>query len=269
MKRIVHFFFLAGVCVALGACSYFDTGAGVDVSGQPPQDEIISSELETHTPSPLDSAPSQNMAEIANRLSDGRVEVFPLDDAAVPAPVFSASVESSSISVEPVAPPPVNPAGKNPPGYPNVEIFPLDDAMAGLAGGAAPTPFPVSLESGLRLDPVPSPVPATVYFDYDSTALQKESVVFLADLARSYSGQGTVEVVGHASPKSSIRDPVKRKMVNLKISMDRAFAVARALMQGGIPAENIETKAFGEVRPPAETDESAGRRVEIFGLSGQ
>ena len=67
--------------------------------------------------------------------------------------------------------------------------------------------------------------------------------------------------------RREVTQEAERKIINLKISMDRAFAVSRALIQRGIPAEAIKVVAWGDSRPPplvnGKNTESAARRVEI------
>ena len=75
-----------------------------------------------------------------------------------------------------------------------------------------------------------------------------------------------VLVEGFASSQSTVDDPIMRKIVNLRISMERSLAVSKALIEKGIPADRITTIAYGEARPAETAAES--RRVEIHGLSG-
>ncbi len=72
-----------------------------------------------------------------------------------------------------------------------------------------------------------------------------------------------VSVEGHASQRSNIEDPIKRQVANLKVSMNRAFNVAKTLIEDGVPAHMIETKAYGEARPIIGVDSEANQRVEI------
>ena len=49
--------------------------------------------------------------------------------------------------------------------------------------------------------------------------------------------------------------------------MDRALSVSRELIRGGVPAERIQTTAWGDTKPPvggySMDPEAASRRVEI------
>ncbi|MDH4155206.1 MAG: OmpA family protein, partial [Nitrospira sp.] len=54
---------------------------------------------------------------------------------------------------------------------------------------------------------------------------------------------------------------------NQSLSESRAQSVRQILLDGGIPSERIEIKGYGESKPIADNDTSAGkaqnRRVEI------
>jgi outer membrane protein OmpA-like peptidoglycan-associated protein len=287
MKKIANLFIILGSASLLAACSYFDTGETVDVSAQKPAEsvDLTTGQVQSQV---LDPVEYRDVADVIHRSSDGRVEVFPLDGEDwrageenvndVPGPQSSAG----PLDIQPVSAVPVyNETYLN--AYPGVEVFPLDDEMAAMVNPrvvqyAPPvselTPFPgqergvpdhgyVSLHAGGN--------PLTIYFDHDSVSLKQEDLATLSVVSRGYSGQD-ISVMGHASVMSSIQDPVQRKIINLKISMDRAFAVARALIESGIPPERIETKGYGETRPPVPSHKPvdvASRRVEVSGVSVQ
>jgi outer membrane protein OmpA-like peptidoglycan-associated protein len=153
---------------------------------------------------------------------------------------------------------------------PSVEIFPLDDDMARTlprpVSAAAPMSQNAVSVSDLSSDngsmaPVISQngAQAVVYFEHGSTRLDNAARQVVTEVAAANPSRLSVE--GHASSVSSIEDPVKRKIVNLKVSMDRALSVARALIEKGVPADNITTVAHGEAHPGATAAQS--RRVEI------
>jgi len=108
--------------------------------------------------------------------------------------------------------------------------------------------------------------PLRIYFAHDEDRLAGEGTQIVRQIAGSDATRVTVE--GHASQRAHAEDPVERRIINLKKSMDRAFAVSRALMRAGVPAAAIETRAFGDTRPamisPGMDSESASRRVEIY-----
>lgn len=309
MKKSLNLICALVAIMAVTGCSYFDTGEPVDVTadhpqaidlttGQPIQAQPLGAGQETAAATdgkPFDYAPIgyNDAAEAVRQSSDGRVQIFPLDDEQ---PVSDAPFNGSynynggSIDVSPVEATPLFASStntRNP--YPGVEIYPLDDAMTNFSSpqpDAAPAslmPFPVAENTGhsfgrsgdfVAVPTMPGGVPSVIYFAHDSVALNQQDLAQISALARNY-GPGAaqdISVAGHASVQSSIADPVQRKLINLKISMDRAFAVARALIESGIPAERVKTHGYGEEVPPAPSDkpvEIAARRVEIYGISTQ
>lgn len=63
-------------------------------------------------------------------------------------------------------------------------------------------------------------------------------------------------------------DSMGEDSFNLALSRERAFAVRRALVSSGVPANRLSTQGFGESLPLANNDSSTGRqknrRVEII-----
>jgi outer membrane protein OmpA-like peptidoglycan-associated protein len=293
MKKTVNLISVLGAVIILTACSYFDIGEKIDVSADHPQkiDLVTGEAIEAQ---PLAPVEYEDVADMIRQSSDGRVQIFPLDDAPVTDAPFDGSFndnayDGGAIDVSPVPAVPLYAENNRNP-YPGVEVYPLDDAMAAVintpissASADAPmtlTPFPekegVIPGRGGNAVAVATPggVPAVVYFAHDSVSLNQKDLAQISELVRNYEPDAVrdISVAGHASVQSSITDPVQRKIVNLKVSMDRAFAVARALIESGVPPERIETRAYGETRPPGLSDmpiDVASRRVEIYGISVQ
>lgn len=152
---------------------------------------------------------------------------------------------------------------------PNVQVFPLDQAMADSMNlGRQPA------RSGGPLTPMPGAKPSVaangngvVYFDHGSAQLNDQALEAVEAVAWSLASQGAgpLSVTGYASTKAVETDPVRRKMINLKLSMDRAFAVARALIDRGVNPDLIHTSGWGE--EGAIGDDAASRRVEIKRVS--
>lgn len=88
----------------------------------------------------------------------------------------------------------------------------------------------------------------------------------IADAHQSYGG--TVRVVGHASSRTLVNDPSRHKQENLRISLKRAQAVARALREDGVPENAIIVAAMSDAEPlyseATPLGEAANRRAEIF-----
>jgi outer membrane protein OmpA-like peptidoglycan-associated protein len=183
----------------------------------------------------------------------------------------------------PDAPAPVTPL--NAQGVPygkagNVEIFPFDDQTnvgnlpatdalmpqlpppSGAAGQFA-SPF---TDNGWNADKADS---NKIFFRNGSSRLTGSAQDVLDQIAANAASGQLVRVEGHASKRAASKDPVRRHLVNLKMSMQRAVNVSQTLIKKGVPAASIKTTAWGDTQPPLLTDpgmdeESAARRVEIF-----
>lgn len=108
----------------------------------------------------------------------------------------------------------------------------------------------------------PSPATYVVYFELDSTRMTAASRApmeqALADIRRRAAPQ--VWLFGHA-------DRAGDEARNLRLSRQRAEAVAALLQQVGVAAEVMTTRAYGEQQPLVATDdgvrEPRNRRVVI------
>ncbi|MGQ0526654.1 MAG: OmpA family protein [Alphaproteobacteria bacterium] len=267
---------IALAALSLSACTYFDDPeAGFEGSAPPPDRVDITNKdvskarvgpVTTDTmplaQSPdkmaMPSGPLPNYGDVTRKATSGSVEIYLLDGP-VPASAGALPVRNASAAQRPLSP-----AGKGIAVNKSVEIFPLDGRMNALMNGSA---SPSSMNSSF-----PSASTAIIYYAHGSSSLSAADRQLISSLAQSAkSSTAPVRVEGHASVQSEIADPVMRKVANLKVSMDRAFKVAEELMQHGVPGDKIETKAYGEERPPAnipggKDNDSAARRVEIYGL---
>lgn len=89
----------------------------------------------------------------------------------------------------------------------------------------------------------PRAVPMPITFDYKSATLSPIGERAAAELARALQEQGVrkLRVVGHTDPRGG-------QSYNLKLSKDRAEAVARFLRERGVEA-TIETEGVGQSQP--------------------
>lgn len=109
---------------------------------------------------------------------------------------------------------------------------------------------------------VPEPVNFIVYFDYDKSNLTPEAMTLIQEAAQRALTNNieTVKVEGNADRSGS-------SAYNQALSMRRANVVRDALIANGVPAERIDTKAFGEDNPAKPTPDGAreplNRRTEV------
>jgi outer membrane protein OmpA-like peptidoglycan-associated protein len=168
---------------------------------------------------------------------DPNVLVFPLDDT-MPAPVFD---------------------GGMPPLMPPAAEVPFSSPFPDTA--AAPPPVMLTLP-GAAYEPAAAVNVngAQIFFPHGSSKLSAAGRQVIDSMAAR--GGGYITVEGHASARGEAADPVEKRIVNLKMSMDRAFNVSSDLIRKGVPPEAITTTVYGDARPAATEDTS--RRVEIL-----
>ncbi len=101
-----------------------------------------------------------------------------------------------------------------------------------------------------------------VVFEPGSTALTRGSKTALAELVQLLRAnpEYRIRVAGHT-------DNTGRPEVNLRISKQRAQAVANYLLQGNIGRDQVIAQGYGATRPIADNEDEAGRarnrRIEI------
>lgn len=109
-----------------------------------------------------------------------------------------------------------------------------------------------------------------VYFAGGGTAaldgVDREVLREVARLHKSHGG--TLRVVGHASSATRETDAYKNQVVNLRISTQRAEAVANELVRLGVPRDSMTVAGVSDSEPLYTETTQAGiagnRRVEIF-----
>ena len=84
-------------------------------------------------------------------------------------------------------------------------------------------------------------------------------------VATQRSTGGVLRVVGHAS-RDSGAESVRRDLTNFRMSLDRAQAVARGLVELGVPADRVlvDARSDNELADPVNPASSANRRAEIY-----
>jgi outer membrane protein OmpA-like peptidoglycan-associated protein len=124
-------------------------------------------------------------------------------------------------------------------------------AIAARNGGVAPT--------------------AVVYFPGDGTALSAAARAQVRQAAAAFKaagGTGTIRVVGHASSRTPNMSVERHLQVIFEKSQGRANAVARELMNQGVPADRVRIDAVGDSQPiyyeSMPRGEEGNRRAEIY-----
>jgi MYXO-CTERM domain-containing protein len=102
-----------------------------------------------------------------------------------------------------------------------------------------------------------------IFFEHDSATLTPRSAAMLASLAARLEARpdlGRVVVEGHTSAAGSAP-------YNENLSLERARAVAIALIESGLSPERVDARAWGERRPLRAKDDplapTLNRRVEV------
>jgi outer membrane protein OmpA-like peptidoglycan-associated protein len=215
---------------------------------------------------------------MTTKLSGGSVEVYDLNG---PAP----SVDYAGGGVPPVY--------QDPQGIPlatdsRVTVYPLDgystfqpepswpNAILPVTGAVSHADVGPSRFSGERDQTVDggklasraAPGVSNIYFPYGSSSLDGKDRSVLRDVAETakFAPVDRVKVEGYASAPTQTDDPVKAKILNLKESLKRASTVSQHLIEQGVPAEKLETKAWGDTKPSG-AGEAGERRVDI--VTGQ
>ena len=108
--------------------------------------------------------------------------------------------------------------------------------------------------------PAPLPEAGTIYFEFDKYNLTPEAQAALDDIIFDIKDRelGGIVVNGHT-------DTMGPADYNMTLSQERANTVAADLIQAGIPAQIVTTKAWGKtdlaVQTPDQTALQANRRV--------
>jgi len=110
---------------------------------------------------------------------------------------------------------------------------------------------------------------ATIQFENGSASLSASDRRILADVRQLQRERGgRIHIVGHASSRTRTMDPVQHKMVNFKVSVDRANIVARELMRLGTKQDELLVDAVSDTSPVfyefMPSGEAGNRRAEIY-----
>lgn len=108
-----------------------------------------------------------------------------------------------------------------------------------------------------------------IYFPTGKATLDRSSTALLDEVAntlRAHPELVRIEIGGHTDPSGSTA-------VNMRLSRDRAGAVAQALIDRGVAPERLVARGYGPTRPQASNDTAEGkaknRRVEFVSETGE
>ena len=129
----------------------------------------------------------------------------------------------------------------------------IEDALSQRPMAAMPAPSHAAM-------PMMAKGPYVVYFPFNGTKLDDAAMSVIKDAAAAAKG-AKMMVSGHTDRAGS-------DAYNMRLSGDRAGAVARALIAQGVPKNAIKRTQHGETQPAVPTDdgvkEPKNRRVEII-----
>ncbi|HEX9903330.1 MAG TPA: OmpA family protein [Propylenella sp.] len=117
---------------------------------------------------------------------------------------------------------------------------------------------PAPMAAAAAMTAMATPGPFVVYFAFNSAKLDAKAMVTINEAAAAKSAK--VSIGGHT-------DRAGANDYNMRLSLDRANAVAAALVKAGVAKDNIARSHHGEERPAVATEdgkkEPRNRRVEI------
>jgi outer membrane protein OmpA-like peptidoglycan-associated protein len=110
---------------------------------------------------------------------------------------------------------------------------------------------------------------ATIYFRSGSSRLSANDRNIVSQVAAAARRTGgMLRIIGHASMANAGGDSERAAMVNYKMSLDRANAVASELLRTGIPGNQMQVMAEGARNPiyaeSSATGTAGNRRTEIY-----
>ncbi len=195
------------------------------------------------------------------------------DTTALPAPMPADQQWQSSGNVQ------INPM----PGNDNAYIYGNSPVQTRLNSQAVPTTMPstdpsISIDMSVLNDVSAATYPSVLstasgdsvaYFSHGSAAIGRNAKQKIHSLAqRLRHSPGSVVLVGHASQRTGVSDPITSQAINVRMAAKRAETVLRELSRQGIAAEKVKIAAMGDSQPnpnpEGKPQEDADRRVEVL-----
>jgi outer membrane protein OmpA-like peptidoglycan-associated protein len=131
--------------------------------------------------------------------------------------------------------------------------------MSALNGAPVMSMSPMSLSGGRTL----------AYFGHGSSSIDRTTRNQISEIAKQLqNSNASVVLVGHASQRTGINDPITSQAVNLRMASKRAETVMRELSRQGVPASKVKITALGDSQAnphsQGKSQEQADRRVDIL-----
>jgi outer membrane protein OmpA-like peptidoglycan-associated protein len=121
--------------------------------------------------------------------------------------------------------------------------------------------LPPSLQQQYASGPSVSFLAVTINFATGSSNLAGNDNTHLKEVGALFKDfGGMLKVVGHASSRTRDLDPQTRQLANFNVSLERANAVANALMRQGVPADKVQVVAMADNEPLSHEYMPAGER---------
>lgn len=107
------------------------------------------------------------------------------------------------------------------------------------------------------------------FFSHGSAGIDRHTRAQIDALAKKLQQtQRPIVLVGHASQRTGINDPITSQMVNLRMASKRAETVMRELSRHGVTPDKVKITSMGDAKPNSnpqgKAQEAADRRVEIL-----
>ena len=248
MKQIYTIILVSSLALFVSGCSYWNDYFGTtDGQGVAVEHFGEGTNLGARVYAEADEFSATYGRDVALH-TQGRVEVFPLGASGAGQGNVVAMPETDAFKS---AARPVAEADNGVMVRPSVEVY-------GVAQVPAMPSYQAQPVGGAYREPL------VIYFDYNSSRLGSVDLAHVADFAASYRGTGMtrIAVEGHASPENGYGQDVG----NMKVSLDRANAVAKALVDSGVPADQVTVQAFGAPSFMRGTKDanSTSQRVEVY-----
>jgi outer membrane protein OmpA-like peptidoglycan-associated protein len=143
---------------------------------------------------------------------------------------------------------------------------------AGYQQAAAPAPQAAAVyppQQAYQAPAVAGQLVGLIYFGHGSARLDARDRQVLQQVVALQQSQGRgLRVVGHASARTDAADMARHEEKNRTMSIQRAEAVASALVSMGADGGHINIDGAGDAQPVfhefTSTGEAGNRRVEIF-----